>query len=276
MKVATIACCCAAIAGCRNFDESFDSKGKYSKKTVDRVPAGAIRSISIDEVNGTVSFSAATGTEIIISAELVTQAPTDEKAREFAGKYEKKIEVNGGRLSIVTDYPRFMAGGYGGWINYKVTAPRGLALKIVTVNGAVTANPGASSADIETVNGPVTVSGVSGELKAATVNGSVEASECSGPVSIETVNGEANYTTTSAPGEIKISTVGGEINLKIPPASKSDISAETVNGSISSKLSLENSTFEKDELSGKLNGGGAPIFLETVNAAISISSSAAE
>ena len=89
-------------------------------------------------------------------------------------------------------------------------------------------------------------------------------------VDVATVNGGIHLTGVQA--SIKAETTNGSIELKLPEAAKATVSARCVNGGIAvNDLAFEKvGEGTKRKLDGKINGGGAPVSLETVNGSIRV------
>ena len=123
-----------------------------------------------------------------------------------------------------------------------------------------------------TVNGSVTALGLTGPTYAHTVNGSVDVST-SGMAEAQTVNGSirAELGATSWNDPIDFRTVNGRIELSVPSNLNADLEASTVNGTIESDLPVTvHGDIGRRHLRGKINKGGSPLRLETVNGGIKI------
>jgi hypothetical protein len=119
-----------------------------------------------------------------------------------------------------------------------------------------------------------TVSVPSGVVfEASTVNGGIEVAS-SGTVEARTVNGSIKAATGSASwsGALDFQTVNGSITLTLPAGAGATVSAETVNGDVSSDfpLAVEAGRWGPKSVSGTIGSGGGRLNLETVNGGISI------
>lgn len=151
-------------------------------------------------------------------------------------------------------------------ISLRIEVPVGSALKLSTVN-----------------DGVIDVEGIAGELELHNTNGSIRVRGARGPVSANTVNGDVEIELLEALGSepMAFSTLNGDIDLTIPAGSKFDVRLRSDNGEIYSDfdiaLSPKAAKVAEDrgkgkyrvsiakELTGKVGGGGAEIFLKTFN-----------
>jgi hypothetical protein len=151
-------------------------------------------------------------------------------------------------------------------ISLRIEVPAGSALKLSTVN-----------------DGVIDVDGIAGEIELHNTNGSIRVRGARGPVSANTVNGDLEVELVEALGgePMAFSTLNGDIDLTIPAGSKFDVRLRSDNGEIYSDfdiaLSPKAAKVAEDrgkgkyrvsiakELTGKVGGGGAEIFLKTFN-----------
>jgi DUF4097 and DUF4098 domain-containing protein YvlB len=119
------------------------------------------------------------------------------------------------------------------------------------------------------VNGDTALVGLTGPVKAQTVNGSVEAQAVSGDLHFNTVSGDLTVVEGSgkevtadsvsgsmvldldptAGANIKLTTVSGEIAIRIPEPGDADVDANTTTGRVSC-------AFDRLEVSGMWGAGG--------------------
>ncbi len=212
--------------------------------------------IELSNVNGKIVVNGWDGDEVKIDA--VKRADREEDL----GAVKIEIDPEVGRLSIKTKYPDSRSG----WlkskrnttvVDYTLTVPRQVRLDKVS-----------------NVNGSIEVEGVRGEVNLSTVNGSLSAEGLVSETSISSVNGkvEAVLERLDTVKSVTISTVNGKASVTIPQSSDAEVSASTVNGSITADQPL---TVKKHwpvgrELSGTLGTGGTRIKLSTVNGAIAV------
>jgi DUF4097 and DUF4098 domain-containing protein YvlB len=225
------------------------------------VPAG--RSIEIKGINGDVTATAASGNEVEVVAR---------KSGNRSDPSSVRIEVveHAGGVTICAVYPHragdrpneCLPGAQGRSsshnndveVDFEVRVPRGVLFTGKTVNGGVRATGMTADVKAHTVNGSVRVS-TTGLAEAETVNGSI------------TVRmGRSNWTETLA-----FETVNGAITLELPDDLNADVSASTVNGSLSSDWPMTvRGRFGPRRMNGKIGSGGRELTLETVNGDIEL------
>lgn len=139
-------------------------------------------------------------------------------------------------------------------VNYTVTVPNGVNVKLVSTNG-----------DME-------VSGVTGTFSAEATNGRVQADGLENDVTVRTTNGAISIDAAKLGAQgISCSTTNGAMTVSVPKDSKASISASVTNGTIeTSGLELSSSDSTHRHLDATLNGGGAKIRLDTTNGLISL------
>lgn len=225
------------------------------------IPAG--RAIEIKGINGDVSATAASGSEVEVVAR---------KSANRSDPASVRIEVmeHSGGVTICAMYPNragereneCLPGARGRSSNhnndvevdFEVRVPRGVLFTGKTVNGSVRATGMTADVVANTVNGSVRVN-TTGLAQAQTVNGSI------------TVRmGRANWSETLA-----FETVNGGITLELPDNLNADVTASTVNGSLSSDWPMTvRGRWSNRRMNGKIGTGGRELTLETVNGDIEL------
>ncbi len=144
--------------------------------------------------------------------------------------------------------------------------------------------PAASSATLSTVNdGDIEIENVDGELDLHNTNGEVHAKDVKGPVSAATVNGDVSvaFKRSAAPAPMAFSTLNGDIDVTLPAEFKADVRLRSDNGEIYADFEIALGATKPDieekheggryrlvvarEMTGKINGGGPEIRLQTFN-----------
>lgn len=158
-----------------------------------------------------------------------------------------------------------------------------------TNGGNVTINSLVGNVTIETSGGEINFRDITGNVDAYTSGGNVHTENISGDMFGESSGGDMEYIDIS--GRVKAKTSGGDVTLKIPGENKG-IDAETSGGditlylkeNISATIDAETTggivdcdfpvtvkgKVERNELHGKINGGGNPIRIETTGGDIRI------
>lgn len=225
------------------------------------IPAG--RAIEIKGVNGDVVATAASGSDVeVIARKTADRSDPDDVTLEV-------VEHEGG-VTICAMYPstrgrqrnECLPGARGRSdvqnndvdVHFEVRVPRGVLFTGKTVNGRVRASGLTADVKAHTVNGSVNVS-TTGIAEASTVNGSI------------TVRmGRTNWTDI-----LSFETVNGGITIEMPDGVNADVSASTVNGSLSSDWPMTvRGRWGPKRMNGKIGNGGRELSLETVNGDIEL------
>lgn len=222
------------------------------KKTY-TVDAGA--TLEIKNGNGTVTVRPGSGPDIEIVATRIAKAGTEEEAKKLLA--DTKIDESAGasNVRLSSGVSRMNWGGTQYQVNYEVRAPAGVALNISATNGTV---------DVSDWTGRVEMSATNGSLEGRNLRGAVEASSTNGKIDISL---DALHE-----GGVSLETTNGRIVLELPRDAKARLQARVTNGAIdvdglSADASPSNTRRRYD---ATINGGGAPISIETTNGAISV------
>ncbi len=89
---------------------------------------------------------------------------------------------------------------------------------------------------INTVNGNVEIEMASGDVEASSVNGNVTANGLAGQVELSTVNGSVKATFAELKKSVSLKSVNGSVTVSLPTEANAKVSANTLNGGISSDL----------------------------------------
>ena len=214
------------------------------------VPLPANGRVSLSNINGDVEITGWSRNEVQIDA-LKT-------ARDQQRLDEARIEVNpsSDSVEIETHYPSHLMNNNAASVRYTLHIPEGARIDKVNL-----------------VNGALTVRQLSGEINADLVNGKLHASDLAGTADLATVNGsiEADYNSLNNVREIKLKSVNGSVDLLLPQSPNANVSASTVNGSISTDFPLTvKGHWVGKNMSGTLGNGGVQIELSNVNGSIHV------
>jgi hypothetical protein len=266
-RALTVLLLAAAVAGAgcevragSDGDFSFDLWQGAAQDTWERTytvaPGGRVEILN---VNGQIRAEAATDGVVRITAERSARAGSDDSARELLQKIEMREEVGPERVRIQTIAPRgSLWGGAGHKVSYVVRVPAGVHVDLRTVNGGVRLDSVGGEVRAASTNGGVQgrVAGIS-LLDARTTNGGVEV-EVTGPVARD--------------GRVSLTSTNGGVRLAVPEGTQADVTARCTNGRVSVAdlpLTVEGEQTRR-RLSGRINGGGARIDLQTTNGGVSI------
>lgn len=250
--VASLAACDVVV---NHMDSEFGGGGRaraeqaYAKTfTLD----GPGATLEIVNTNGAITIEAIDGSTVDVKATIRARGATEAAARETLKQVEIKEDAGPGRLRLETKHPRLRQA-----IDVKFTlrVPRN-----VKVN-------------LRSVNGTIDVTGMQAEVRAETTNGAVKARGLGGAVDASTTNGglDVQMSRLGADG-VRLETTNGGIDLKLPADAKASLAARCVNGGISvTDLPFEKAAdSSRRRVDGKINGGGAPLRLETVNGGVRV------
>jgi hypothetical protein len=142
-------------------------------------------------------------------------------------------------------------------VDFTIQVPDGVNLQVGNVNGGIDAVDLASDLEVRTVNGSIHATS-SGLVDAETVNGSITAAMGKG----------------SWDRLVRFETVNGSVRLQLPHEVNADLTASSVNGSISSDFPVyvEGKFMGRTgKIGGTLGKGGGDLRIQTVNGSIVIS-----
>lgn len=224
-----------------------------------RKAVAAGKAIEIKGINGDVSATAASGSEVEVVAR---------KSGERNDPADVKIEVveHANGVTICAIYPQrgneCLPGARGRSenrnndveVDFEVRVPRGVLFTGRTVNGSVRATGMTADVDASTVNGSVRVS-TTGLAQASSVNGSL------------TVRmGRTNWNDV-----LEFKTVNGAITVEMPDNLSTEVQASTVNGSLSSDWPMTvRGKWGPRRMNGRIGNGGRELALESVNGDIEL------
>lgn len=219
-------------------------------------PADAIRSVKVDEVDGSLKVQAGDAKQIVLVAHVKSRgiAPTRE---ENSGYF--KTEISGDTLRIGQRRKRAHVSfpfvrGPRLQIDYTLQVPRTVSL------------------DLKTVNGRIAARGVDGENNFTTVNGAIEL-ETSGTneVFAKTVNGSVRAKFLSDFRGAKLKTVNGRVAAILPSNASFSCDLSQVNGDFEASFPLSiHSHPGSRRVSGDVNGGQYALRITTVNGDVQV------
>jgi DUF4097 and DUF4098 domain-containing protein YvlB len=219
-------------------------------------PLAANGRVEIVNTNGSIKVDPSNGSQVEIRAERIARAATQQGAKDLLQKTEIHENITSDRVHLES---RTQGGfGFRGGVdvNYTVRVPANATVDFRTTNGRVEATGLTHGASLTTTNGHVAGHGLGGEVHAATTNGGVD-------LEMQSVS-----------DDVEASTRNGAISIQIPSNASADIEARVTNGRIGvdglASLKADDESSRR-RFSGRLNGGGHQIRLQTTNGGISIS-----
>jgi hypothetical protein len=160
---------------------------------------------------------------------------------------------DGGRCGPGDEYKAGNAHGNDVGVQFTVRLPRGVRIRATTVTGAVR------------------VTGATAPIIAGTVDGSVFAETMKGPIQAYSVNGSVHATVHgfADTGAVKLTTVNGSVTLELLDGLDATVSANTINGAISSDFPLTTTgRFVARHATGVIGDGGRRVELNAVNGSV--------
>ena len=137
----------------------------------------------------------------------------------------------------------------------------GGSVKLHNLNGTIEATTSGGNVDGENIEG---------DLNAHTSGGNIDLSGLACSLETSTSGGHIDVALRDVSKPIKISNSGGNINLQLPKGASADLNIQADKVS-AGKLDAFSGTIEDDEISGKLNGGGATVRVRAGSGRVSLS-----
>lgn len=229
------------------------------------VPAGG--TLEIRNVNGLVRTERGGDRVEIVATKRATRGSVD--------VVEIRVELDGDDVIVCALWPNHSAGSSGchtdgmrprrdDWkvkdqveVEFLVRVPRTVRFVGSTVNGDVEARGLGADARIATVNGSALVE-TAGTAEASSVNGDVT----------------ARLGRLGDARALKFTSVNGDVRVALPADAGFDLDASTVNGDIQSDFPVTVSgRLRRQQLRGRIGGGGPRLGLTTVNGGVRVSKS---
>ena len=233
--------------------------GERRSYTVERRwPAGAIRHIEINEVDGSLNVEAGQTDEITLVARIRSRTVQPKKTAENLGFF--RTEIDGDTLTIAREKKRSHSTGFLFFrtndlsVDYTLRVPPQVAL------------------DLNTVNGRIATRGIEGETEVTSVNGAIELeSTGSSEVSARTVNGHVRARFLNTFQGARLKTVNGGVEAILPPTASFACDLSQVNGDFEASFPLNiHSHPGSRRVSGEVNGGRFELKITTVNGDIEV------
>lgn len=219
-------------------------------------PAGQIRRVEVQEVDGAISVEAAPTDHIELTADVRSRGVEPKPNAENQGWFE--TELSGDTLTIGRrERHRFRFHFFqrdSVRVDYTLRVPANVALDLHTVNGRIASRGTAAPADLSTINGTIRIdSPGSAEVAAKTVNGRIEA------------RFEHDFQGAS------LKTINGRVMAMLPSTASFIGDFTQVNGDFEAAFPLTiHSHPGSRRVSGEVNGGRYELRITTVNGDIKI------
>ena len=190
------------------------------------------QTVHVENVSGDVIASP--GKQFSAVVTLQVSAPTEGKAQQILESTKIVADHDDDGWSLETHWP----GARGAKSRGDHRGALCSGCKIIAKYELVI--PSGVTAELQTVNGDVRVRDCNGELKLESVNGAIEARGVRSSLEANTVNGRIDASVVAIPREASyaLQSVNGPLVLTLPRDAKFDLSASTMNGTISSTFPL--------------------------------------
>lgn len=128
---------------------------------------------------------------------------------------------------------------------------------------------------LASVSGDIEVSGVTGRLRAETVSGDARINDVVGLVSASTVSGdvEVEISRLEGTGDMKVSSVSGDVRVRMPANLDADIEMSSLSGSLKTDFPIEVQERRYGpgrSARGKLGAGSRSLRISTVSGRVSL------
>ena len=216
--------------------------------------------VDVNSPNGGVEVEAADGDTVDVRANRIAHATSDQAAAEILPRISIKEDVSPEKIALRTEPLGGIVIGVSVEVHYHVRAPRSATIRARAVNGRLT---------VKGFTGRVILTGVKGGVTAEALSGSVEVRSTNAPARIAIASFKADL--------VDIRVTNGSLRLTLPDTANANLNASATNGTIDvSALNLEKLGDQTGRrVRGRLNAGGAPIELVSVNGNITVESAPA-
>lgn len=173
-----------------------------------------------------------------------------------------------------------------------VTVPAECAIQLGVVSAAAVVSGLSSGAAVKGVSGEITLDGVAGDIHAETVSGALEGRDLDGEVRFKSVSGDLTLASSSltcleadnikgqvaadvslaAAGGMRISTISGDVTLRLPADSDARVRLHSTSGFVRSEFDVLRTTMSPGShtVSGNLGGGSGNVSVNSVSGAVTL------
>ena len=173
-----------------------------------------------------------------------------------------------------------------------VTVPSGCPIQLGVVSASAVVCGLSSGASVKGVSGEITLDGVTGEVQADTVSGALEGRDVDGAVRFKSVSGDltladgslslleadningqiAADVSLAATGAMRISTISGDVTLRLPADSDVRVRLHSTSGNVRSEFdSLRTGMAPGSHtVSGNVGGGSGKVSVNSVSGAVTL------
>lgn len=218
---------------------------------------GAIKTITLQTVNGSLHYVGADQTTIAIHAHKRVKASDLATAEALLRQIQIRIEEKEGTLAIYPDYPK-PPPLVEVQVDLTIHGPHTLNVTGHSTNGHVQISGVEGVIDAQSTNGEVEVHALAGAIQAKSTNGSVnvEAVKLTAASEFVTQNGALHIQIQQGQAPITAATVNGSLHLELPAAYTGQLDARTQNGHVESTFPVRATQQSRNRLVGQLGAGG--------------------
>lgn len=240
-----------------------------------RVVNGTVNVVGTDEVSARLEVSEIEGPPLTVTQAdgVLTVAYDDLPWKGFL----KWLDRKGWRRSAVVS----------------LAVPAGTRVEVGVVGAGAVVSGIEGSTEVRGVTGDTTLVGLSGRIRADTVSGSVEAQGITGDLRFNSVSGDltvfegagssvradsvsgsmiVDLDPAGAPADIGLTNVSGEIAIRLPHPTDTDVEANTASGSVSNAFEdlRVSGQWGAKKITGRLGSGSGKLRATTVSGSIAL------
>jgi hypothetical protein len=218
-------------------------------------PLTAGGQVQVVNGSGAIEIRGGTGERVEVRAERVGRAPSEQAAHELVPRIEIREDATPERVLLQTQGLSGIVIGVEVAVNYHLTVPAAAEVRARSANGEVR---------VADLSGRVVISSANGQVIGRNLSGGVDARAGNGKVTVDLA--------AFGHDPVQVRAANGSVELTLPASADANITATYSNGKIDTgdlKLELLGEQTRR-RLLGRLNAGGAPIEITTVNGNIAL------
>ena len=173
-----------------------------------------------------------------------------------------------------------------------VTVPADCPIQLGVVSASAVVCGLSSGASVKGVSGEITLDGVAGDVQADTVSGALEGRDVDGAVRFNSVSGDLTLAdgslslleadningqiaadlTLAAAGAMRISTISGDVTLRLPADSDARVRLHSTSGNVRSEFDSLQPVISPGShtVSGNVGGGSGRVSVNSVSGAVTL------
>lgn len=213
--------------------------------------------LNITNPRGSVDLQAMDGEAVEVRVERIVHGVTEAAAKDILPRLEMVEEATPEKVLVSGERLGGLVIGVSVEMHFHVRAPKGAMVRA------------------RTSGGEMNVKGFSGHVVLNGSNGAVHAEDLGGGIETRWVNGPVNLALAGIGNElVDVRVTNGPLKLRVAQSINANLSATATNGRIEVKAAkfepLGDQTARR--VRGRLNAGGVPIELTTINGSITVES----